>query len=145
MKKLYAVFLTVFAVLVSLAVYTGKCIQTAENEKQKTYHANGYYEGYDVGYYDGYDFGYGEGYSDGSDNGWIDNLEGPGRYFEEDARHYAREHSGWTPEEAWMLIEAYQNQEPWYKDGSLPSEQDYLDAINSLIYFYDYFYSKRYD
>ena len=95
---------------------------------------------YDDGYYDGYD----DGYYDGSEEGWYDNIDEIGWFFEEEAVHYAAEHGGWHPEEAWGLIEAYQNNEPFYEDGSPPSKQDYFDAIESLIYFYEYFYGKKY-
>ena len=120
----------------------------------------GYSEGYDDGYsdgkfdmqsdvedgiLDGYDTGYHDGYCEGRDYGWIDNAEEIGRYFEEEAVDYALDHSEWHPEEAWMIIEAYQNNEPLHEGGSTPSRQDYLDAIDSLIYFYDYFYSARYE
>ena len=111
-----------------------------------------YIDGYSVGYDDGYSVGYDEGLSIGWDYGhdegiyydWADNVAEIGCYFEEDAVHYAKDHGGWHPEEAWMIIEAYQNSEPFYEDGSSPSEQDYLAAIDSLIDFNDYFYSARY-
>ena len=110
---------------------------------------NSHYEEYDneynSGYDDGYDEGYDEGHYDGTYYDWDDNIDELGRYFEEEAVHYAKDQGGWHPEEAWMLIEAYRNNEPFYQDGSPPSEQDYIDAINSLIYFYDYFYSTIYE
>ena len=119
----------------------------------------GYSEGYDDGYSDAkfemeylieeysdrYDIGYDDGYWEGSREGWIDHLEEPGRYFEDEAVHYARKYSEWHPEEAWMIIEAYHNNEPLPEESAVPSEQDYLEAIDSLIYFYDYFYSARYE
>lgn len=124
----------------------------------------GYSEGYDDGYSDakfemeclieeeylgrydsGYDNGYWDGYLEGSREGWIDRLEDPGRYLEDEAVHYARKYSEWHPEEAMVIIEAYQNNEPLPDENSVPSKQDYLEAIDSLIYFYDYFYSARYE
>ena len=112
-----------------------------------------YYEGYDDGYDDGYDCGHDDGYYEGYDRGhddgiyddWYDNIDEIGWYFEDEAVHYAKEQGGWHPEEAWMIIEAYRNNEPFYQDGSPPSKQDYIDAIDTLIYFYDYFYSARYE
>lgn len=133
MKK-HCAILSVIAILLCCLSSCGKSDYARDREaKEEAIYQRGYEDGYD------------EGYFDGSDDGWMYNIEEPGRYLEEEAVDYARKQSGWTPEEAWMLIDAYQNQEPWYEDGSVPSEQDYLDAINSLIYFYDYFYSKKYD
>lgn len=116
---------------------------------------DGYSEGYDDGYIDGhsdaeYDLQYlveekfSDGYDMGYEDGQHDAWEELGSAYEYEAIHYARKNSGWSPEEAWSLIESYQNNEPFYQDGSLPSEQDYINAINSLIYFYDYFYTSRY-
>jgi hypothetical protein len=106
---------------------------------------DGYDEGYDEGYYEGYYEGYDEGHYDGIYYDWEENIHEIAVELEYDAIHYAVENGGWHPEEAWMIIEAYQNNEPFYKDGSPPSKQDYFDAIDSLIYFYDYFYSARYE
>lgn len=124
----------------------------------------GYHDGYEEGYHDGYsdaksemqdimeeecldwyDIGYDDGYDDGSDEGWMDNIQGPGRYLEDEAVHYAAWNSGMHPEDAWCIIEAYQNHQPYYDNGSMPSYQDYLDAIDSLIYFYEYFYGRHYE
>lgn len=99
-----------------------------------------YEDGYDNGYYDGHH----DGYREGSKEGWIDNAEDIGWYFGERAVDYAASNSKWHPEEAWGVIEAYQNNEAFYEDGSPPSKQDYLDAIDSLICFYEYFYGAHY-
>jgi hypothetical protein len=142
MKKLTALF----AILIVLCFLSSCAYETYED---------GYADGYSDGYFDaetemqyqleeefldGYDWGYEEGYWEAekeySDYGWL---------LEFDAMHYAREQTGWQPEEAWMIIEAYQNNESYYVDGSSPSEEDYLDAIDTLIYFYDYFFSKMYE
>lgn len=119
-----------------------------------------YEEGYEDGYSDAefeveylmeaecqgwYDMGYSDGYYEGSNDGWVDNLEEIGRFFEEDAVDFVREHCQWHPEEAVCIIEAYRNNEPFYENGSPPSRQDYLDAIDSLIYFYEYFYGSYYE
>lgn len=136
MKKLYAVILAVIVLLCCLAVYTGSSIRTAEKEKKETYFEDGYNKGYNDGYDAGYDEGSFYGYEDGRNE-----IE----WAEEEAIFYAKENGGWHPEEAWMIIEAYRNKEPFYSDGSIPSEQDYNDAVNSLIYFFEYFYSKNYD
>ena len=101
--------------------------------------------GYDDGYYEGYYEGYDEGHYDGVYCDWEENIREIACELEYDAVHYAVDNGGWHPEEAWMIIEAYRNNEPFYQNGSPPSKQDYIDAIDSLIYFYDYFYSARYE
>ena len=114
---------------------------------------DGYIEGYSDGYSaaesdmeylseeefeDGYDIGYEDGYFDAedeySDYDWL----------EHEAAHYAREYSEWHPVEAMEIIDAYQNNEPLDGDG-IPSEEEYLDAIESLYRFYEYFYCAMYD
>lgn len=125
------------------------------------------YEGtYDEGYSDGYDDGYSDArfemeclieekyldrYDTGYDNGYWDGyLEAEEEYsyygwLEDEAIHYAREYSEWSPEEAMELIEAYQNNKHFWQDGSPPSHEEYLDAIESLIRFYEYFYCAMYE
>lgn len=103
---------------------------------------------YDIGYENGYDIGYEDGYDDGHEEGikndWTENIVEIARYFEVEAVHYVGENANWHPEEALTVIESYQNNESFYSDGSTPSEQDFLDAIESLIYFYRYFYDGAY-
>ena len=88
---------------------------------------------------DGYDIGYDDGYrkaeEEYDDYGWL----------EHEAIHYARKYSEWSPEEAMSVIEAYQNKEPFWQDGSPPSHDEYLDAIESLFRFYEYFYCAMYE
>ena len=88
---------------------------------------------------DGYDIGYDDGYREAEDEyndyGWL----------EDEAIHYVREYSEGSPEEAMSVIEAYQNNEPFWQDGSPPSREEYLDAIESLIRFYEYFYCAMYE
>lgn len=142
MKRLIAMVI-IAIVLCSFSACTQEAYET-------TSYADGYSDGYSEAEFElqylldeeflyGYDCGYDDGYREAeeeySDYGWL----------EFEASHYARDHSGWNPEEAWALIEAYHNNEPFYADGSYPSKEDYLDAINSLIYFYNYFYSKEYE
>lgn len=98
-----------------------------------------YDEGYEYGYEYGYERGYESGFEDGYSEGQMD-----GSAIEYEGIYYAVDNSGWSPEEAMIIIDAYQNGKPFWGDGSLPSHKDYLDAINSLIYFYDYFYSAKY-
>ncbi len=142
MKKLTAII----AILILLCSFSS-CTQEGYNAGYEDGYSDGYSDAevemeylLDEEFLDGYDWGYDDGYWEAekeySDYGWL---------LEYEAMHYAREQTGWNPEEAWMIIEAYQNNEPFYVDGSCPSEKDYLDAIETLIYFYDYFFSKRYE
>lgn len=94
---------------------------------------------------DGYEMGYDDGFVEGSEEGWIDNIEEPARYIEEEAVHYAREHSGCHPEEAMVIIYSYQNKELLHDDRSLPTQDEYIEAIESLYRFYEYFYGAMYD
>ena len=57
-----------------------------------------------------------------------------------DAEHYAREKSGWNPEEAMGIIEDFENQTAYYND-FIPSVDEYIEAVHSLYYFYEYYYS----
>ena len=147
MKKL-----TTMIAMLTLAL----CLSACNARSYEEGYADGYNDGYsdaefEIGclvedeFQDGYEAGYEDGYDDGSVEGWINNIEDPGRYFKEEAVHYASEHSEWHPEEAWYIIEAYHNNEPFYENGSPPSKQDYLNAIDSLIYFYEYFYGRHYE
>lgn len=103
---------------------------TAESDMQYLMEEEFLY-GYDIGYDDGYR----EAEDEYNDYGWL----------EDEAIHYAREYSEWSPEEAMSVIEAYQNNEPFWQDGSPPSHEEYLDAIESLIRFYEYFYCAMYE
>lgn len=133
--------LAVVAFFGQISLNTSKANQTNDKE-YRTYDA-GYEEGLSVGQENGYDEGYNEGYNNGYEIGRDERYDF-GWYFEEKAIDYVREHNQWHPEEALMIIEAYQNNEPFYQDGSPPSEHDYNDAIESLMLFYDYFYSSKY-
>ena len=141
----------IFAVMILAVCFLSACGKGTYEE--------GYADGYDEGYsdaefemeylmedefLDGYDIGYDDGYDEGSDDGWVDNIDEIGWFFEEEAVHYAREHSEWHPEEAMGIIEAYQNREPLY-DNAIPNEEEYLEAIESLYRFYEYFYCAMYE
>lgn len=105
-------------------------------------------------YDEGYEEGYNDGYSDaeleleeqlldwyeiGYDDGQMD-----GKWLEYEASDYARKHTGWIPEEAVMIIDAYHSGAPFWPDGSPPSHNDYLDAIETLARFYEYFFCRLY-
>lgn len=117
-----------------------------------------YTKGYDVGYNKGYDEGvvsisrdneynYMRGYDDGYKNGFEEASAYPPdttiRQIERDATQYAMHNSEWHPEEAWCIIDAYQNGGTY--EGRQPSHRDYLDAIDTMICFYEYFYGWHYE
>ena len=135
---------------------------TELREKNANNDGEAYSDDYDAGYSNGWVdgkteadiqwFDYGdEMYENGMDKGYeLGYEEGAAscdaaRHFEQEAEDYAREKSGWHPEEAWYVIEAYQNHDAWSQDGSAPTAQDYAEAIDSIIYFYEYFYGGNYE
>ena len=142
MKRFVAIL-----VLFALSICLLSCSQT------RTYddgYADGYTDGYsdaesemlylmEEEFLDGYDVGYDDGYWEAEDEyndfGWL----------EDEAIHYARKYSEWSPEEAIGVIEAYKNKDSFWQDGSPPSHEEYLDAIESLIRFYEYFYCAMYE
>lgn len=104
----------------------------------------GYYEGYDEAFNESYNNGYNEGYDEGFYEGYCAGLEEIYTSFHE-AERYASNNGGWHPEEAVVVIESYINNKPFYEDGSSPSKRDYELAVDSLIYFYEYYYSSKYE
>ena len=86
---------------------------------------NSYETGYLEGFYEGYDQGFNE----------IENAV-------EEAIDYAEY---FHPEEAMWIIEMYQTKVSYYPDGSLPTKEEYRQAIDSLIDFYEYFYNCKYE
>ena len=95
---------------------------------------------FDEGFNEGFEEGYYEGYNEGFDE--ISNV-----IYE--ARSYAADNGGWHSDEAMSVIKMYQTKKSYYPDGSLPTKEEYYNAINSLIYFCEFFeyklYEKSYD
>ena len=94
--------------------------------------SDGYWAGYDAGFDDGYLWGHDDGFSLISTAEW-------------QAEDYAISKSGWHPEEAMAVIDAYENNEIFIENGVIPSEEDYKNAIQCLYHFYDYFYCGMYE
>lgn len=120
----------------------------------------GYADGYDEGYFDAldvmqheleleYEHGYEKGYSNGYEEymkyGWLENIDTFGNYFGREAEHYASRAGEWHPEEAVVIIEGYRNGTFVEVCKSVPTYQNYLDAVDSLVCFYDYFYGSMYE
>lgn len=105
---------------------------------------DGYGEGYDEGYSDAsweYEDNYSNGYEYGYDDGYRHSSSEYSHEFEamlEMAKDYAWEQSGCSVMEALDIIGVYHDQDnPLYSDIQI-SEEEYLQAIDSLIYFYEY-------
>lgn len=49
--------------------------------------------------------------------------------------------SEFSPEEAMMVIDSYENGTPFWNDGEPASEEDYQNAARTLYYFYQYYYN----
>ena len=102
-----------------------------------------YNEEYDDGYEAGFDEGYGEGLWEGYKEGYSEAYY----RFEEsalhDAVHYAEDYSGWHPEEAMYIIEAYENGDLAFGYMTV-TEKDYKNAVQSLCLYYQYFYDALY-
>lgn len=90
-----------------------------------------YNEGYFYGYEKGYDFGYDEGSHNGENEASyiMDSIEA--------ASFYAFDESGYGPDEAIDIIDAYMAKIPI--DGNIPIKDEYDAAIESLRAFYGYF------
>lgn len=58
-----------------------------------------------------------------------------------DAESYACDRSVYHPEEALMIIDAYESEEPYWRNGDPITQQDYSDAARSLYYFYEYYFN----
>ena len=127
--KLLRMFL-VFSVCLSLLT------ACAEESTYSYSYEDGYEDGYNDGQAEGYDNGYWEGYSEAE--GDLDSIVGY------NATQYASEYSGWHPDEAMCIIDAYENGECYYGNTPVTTE-DYKDAIASLYHFYEYFYNAMYE
>lgn len=79
---------------------------------------------------------YREGYTDGYDR--IKESRSAAEY-------YACDRAVYHPEEALMIIDAYENNEPFWNNGNPPSYQEYMDAARSLYYFYEYYFNGEFN
>lgn len=149
-KEKVLIFIAVFCVLFTIVVLL------APDNDEVVYdegYDSGYHEGYNEGYNYGFDegceigedTGYDEGYSDGIDYGWRDdNIEEVGLYIEEQAVDYACDISEFHPlDEALDIIRCYQMNEDWYNNEP-PTKEEFESAVDSVVHFCDYFYSKQY-
>lgn len=133
MKKVLALLLVLVSVL-----FLCSCGDYDETDL-RTERGRGYEDGFDAGYDEGSSEGYREGYQEGYDEGFDDGREEE-RETQWSAESYARSKSGWNPEEALGIIDDYKAGSSEYL-GYVPTWSDYMAAIDSLYYFYEYYCS----
>lgn len=152
MKKFCAIFLTALLLLTTACGYTQDDLEEARQAGYDDGYEAAELEFYDSRYSNGYDAGYSAGYETGLADGaqteityWVESWrEDPDimdsaadelHYF---ANEYAHRYSGWCPEDAVDCIREFQD-EDWPSD--CPFEYpDFVDSIESLILFFEYFY-----
>ena len=143
MKKI--LFVAVISLLALAGAIYLDFTKPSDTEEPIRNYDNGYEEGKEIGYDIGYEAGYDAGYDAGRDTGYEYAIENCMYDDEiiwrigEDASGEAQKISGWSPEEAVWIIEAYQNRDAMHQDCAPPSYEDYLDALKCLIEFYYYF------
>lgn len=118
-----------FALLAVLAVTLSACAYSQDSSD------DAFERGYSAGYDDGYDDGKWDMYDDLPD---IDDI----LYDVADAAaDWAAEQTGMEVDEAYWNIEQYQHPDP---SEDPVSWQDYMDSIETLQYYYDYFCGQVY-
>ena len=104
----------------------------------------GFEAGYEAGRYDGLE----DAAFDINDFSFYDYpelLEDAAVRLEEAASDYALDCSGWSPEEAMVVIECYECQKAYHQNGSPPTYEEYRESLLSLYCFFDYFYNRQYE
>lgn len=136
MKRTFLVLLLLSALLALSACgrYSESDLDAARSAGYADGKADGYGSGESDGYSLGYRHGYEEGFEAGASGGSVDSLVW-------EAEHYAAENGGWHPEEALCIIEDYENGTAKYFD-AVPTVEEYGEAIHTLYYFYEFFYSR---
>ena len=130
MKPKLLLFCLIICIVLTACDYSSQELESA------------YQSGYEEGYTDALREHEGD-YSDGYQEGKYEAIHS---FYSivEDAEQYSVVTGGWHPEEAWSVIEEYQNSGTSNNDDS-PSYEEYQAAIDSLICFYEYFYSRNYE
>lgn len=101
----------------------------------------------DQAYESGYNSGYSEGYDAGFDDGYEDcreNRSDISDYIEKAAsaaEDYAAENAGMTAEEASWILDQYLYPDPAEE---AVSWQEYMDALDALRWYHNYFYTQVY-
>lgn len=165
--KTFMFGLLIFAIVgvaVFLIGYTIDAIKAYSGKNETASENRNYYDGYDTGFNEGYSRGCDDGYILGYDEGF-DAITSA----KESAEHYAFQKSGLSPDEALDIIgnydftkssfesgertsseaysdfEAYRNYLEEKYGESAPAEEDYNAAVQSLFYFYEYYYERNYE
>lgn len=118
-----------FALLAVLAVTLSACAYSQDSSD------DAFERGYSAGYDDGYDDGKWDMYDDLPD---IDDILYD---VANAAADWAAEQTGMEVDEAYWNIEQYQHPDP---SEDPVSWQDYMDSIETLQYYYDYFCGQVY-
>ena len=146
MRRTIAIILCFFLVVGMCAC--GSPYQYTEDDVELAWQ-DGFDQGYDgacedidLFFSEGYDDGYTRGYDDGLSRGKLEYKKIVNNIVS-DAEHHAVIIGGMHPEEAWDIIDSYVNKKQMI-GGGYPSYDDYIGAIDSMIAFYEYFYSKNY-
>lgn len=128
----------ILAMCVFLCFALTSCESESESEIESAY-LSGYDDGYSLASDIMLEYGrnrYAAGYDEAyNDLKWI---------ADDNAVHYAREHSKWHPEEAMCVIDAYESGNYYYGKDPI-TEKDYKEAIKSLYYYSSYFYYEMYE
>lgn len=145
MKRGFIAIISILAVVFAIYMDFSKKSETSVKRDSESIYQDAYDSGYNIGYDRGREVGYEAGYDDGASYGWFDDIANPASYLEDEAVDYVRKYCEWHPEEAMTIIEAYQSGIPAFEGDPVPSYQEYLEAIESLKYFYIYFYNREYE
>ena len=147
MKRTLFLWCFVMAILLTSCGYSQEDLDAAR--------ASGYEDGYIDGYYNAQvecadetssarDYGYDEGYSDGYDDGYTEskyNLEAA----KSDAERYARNNSEWSLYEALQIVGIVHGYMETDDPTDAPTQREYLDAIDTLYLFGDFFDARKYE
>lgn len=155
--KQFAIAMIISFVVAFFLIYVPEYINNKKNVDSNTYsqaslestvpstqkRKSTTYSDYDDAYEKGYDNGYDDGYIDGksgSDMSVHEILNSEAfTIIREEAELYAVEQSEWHPEEACEIIICYLEGEKFID--AVPTKTEFLEAIGTLIAFYDFFYS----
>lgn len=128
MSKRKAFIAVLFLLAVCVAICADFFCRNTHPRNEPPVYDSGYNDGLSIGREIGYDEGYADGYNTIS-------------LSRSDAENYACENSPYHPEDAVRIIDAFESNEPFWNDGKIPSQQDYIDAVHSLYYFYEYYFN----
>ena len=134
MKIHEVIFTVIFVAFLVLAA----CVSDSND---KDAYERGYSDGYsdaEFKYEDEYIRGYDDGHSEGYMEAYRESQANYFPYLIDEAEEYARDRSGCSPMEALDIIGVYHDQDnPLYSDIHI-TEEEYLQAVDALMEFYNY-------